>query len=66
MQTTKLTENAVQTPKQRQAQQILESLRRLVDDIAPTATEREIDDRLTELEDAELIARLAGSAAWRA
>lgn len=66
MQTTKLTENAVQTPKQRQAKQILESLRRLVDDIAPTATEREIDDRLAELEDAELIARLAGSAAWRA
>jgi hypothetical protein len=55
-----------QTPRQRHTAQVVQSLRATLDDIGPTKTEQEVDRLIDELEEAELIARLARSAAWRA
>jgi hypothetical protein len=47
------------------AQQQVQRIRRGIVD-QPTYTERDVDRRLEELAEAELTARLARSAAWRA
>lgn len=57
---------AIETAQERRAERIAASMRALVDEMLPTRTEREVDDLLAELEEAELLARLTRSAGWRA
>jgi hypothetical protein len=61
-----MTQAIEQIPRQRQTAQVAQSLRAALDNIGPTRTEQEVDRLIDELEEAELIARLARSAAWRA
>jgi len=61
-----MTQAIEQTARERQTQQVAQSLWALLDDLGPTRTEQEVDRMIDELEEAELIARLARSAAWRA
>jgi hypothetical protein len=61
-----MTQAIEQTARERQTQQVARSLWATLDDLGPTRTEQEVDRMIDELEEAELIARLVRSAAWRA
>lgn len=61
-----MTQAIVQGTRQRTAHRTATAYRTALDDIGPTKTEQEVDRLIDELEEAELLARLARSAAWRA